>query len=707
MKRQFLIIIIWIFILNSSYSQAWQWSNPKPTSNDLESSYFLDENDGYSVGMAGLIMKTTDGGITWNPLNSGTNAYLRSVFFINNLKGFCAGFDWYTNKAVLLKTENGGITWDVKIIDTASAFNQVLFIDSNNGFVIGSKGEIFKTNNGGSDWYKVESGTNYRLNSIYFIDSDTGWIGGWDYYGVGGHDGLALKTTDGGNSWSIISTGNTSMQSICFVNQSTGYSAGYYDIKKTIDGGITWTNITPNGYGGFRSVCTLNTDTVFVVGLDGIIFCSNDGGINWFPKFTATENDFNNIQMVNTNIGYIVGELGTVLKTQDGGNSWLLLSSGTAKHLTSIRFTDEFNGFCLINYGEVLKTTDAGATWKNIMIGDDYLLYSLCASSKTTLHFYGSKSNSMGQDSNFIFRSTDAGETWNTTYNEFLKPISSIFFIDSLNGYAVGYDALNGTAFLLKTNDGGAYWVLNNTFGNYVLSSVFFTDDLTGYIAGYNIIMKTVDGGQTWNSTTVPGNLNSQWYLNQDTGFAVGAGPNSEGIIIKTTDGGISWTSQSSNTFYSLFDITFYDNLIGYTVGYDGAVLSTTDCGISWNKQMVYSDYPFNSICSTGPTTAYIAGIYGTILKTTTGGIVTVEEKPITKSNKIFPNPTSGILTLELSTPNEKSYYSLYSINGLELAKGTITSYKTQIDISTLPKGVYFIRVTDQKKVTINKVIRE
>ena len=76
--------------------------NPKPTNNNLSSVYFIDATTGYMVGELGTIVKTTDGGITWSSLCSGTTRWLYSVFFVNNDLGFVAG-----SGGVILKTING------------------------------------------------------------------------------------------------------------------------------------------------------------------------------------------------------------------------------------------------------------------------------------------------------------------------------------------------------------------------------------------------------------------------------------------------------------------------------------------------------------------------------------------------------------------------------------------------------------------------
>ncbi|HOZ53047.1 MAG TPA: T9SS type A sorting domain-containing protein, partial [Chitinophagaceae bacterium] len=60
----------------------------------------------------------------------------------------------------------------------------------------------------------------------------------------------------------------------------------------------------------------------------------------------------------------------------------------------------------------------------------------------------------------------------------------------------------------------------------------------------------------------------------------------------------------------------------------------------------------------------------------------------------IYPNPASSHLTLEFNHSSIKqSNYSLYNTMGQVLISGEINSYyKSLIDISSLPSGIYFIK---------------
>ena len=69
-----------------------------------------------------------------------------------------------------------------------------------------------------------------------------------------------------------------------------------------------------------------------------------------------------------------------------------------------------------------------------------------------------------------------------------------------------------------------------------------------------------------------------------------------------------------------------------------------------------------------------------------------------------YPNPASDFITIETHT---KGQVSIINIHGQELLKQTITEPKTLVDISSLPNGIYFVRVMGEKTVGVGKVIKQ
>ena len=106
--------------------------------------------------------------------------------------------------------------------------------------------------------------------------------------------------------------------------------------------------------------------------------------------------------------------------------------------------------------------------------------------------------------------------------------------------------------------------------------------------------------------------------------------------------------------------------------------------------------------------TGYIAGNFGTILKTTDGGVSFIKEPTSHHSTfDIYPNPATDKITLKTSGKANGGILTILNIEGQQLISRQITQPKMQIEISTLPCGVYFLRVTTDRTVEVRKLIKQ
>ena len=75
-------------------------------------------------------------------------------------------------------------------------------------------------------------------------------------------------------------------------------------------------------------------------------------------------------------------------------------------------------------------------------------------------------------------------------------------------------------------------------------------------------------------------NLNSVYFINKTTGWAVGNG----GSVLKTTDAGVTWVASSTQQFSGLQDVIFLDANRGWMVNDQGNILRTTTGGAAWKN---------------------------------------------------------------------------------------------------------------------------
>jgi hypothetical protein len=73
----------------------------------------------------------------------------------------------------------------------------------------------------------------------------------------------------------------------------------------------------------------------------------------------------------------------------------------------------------------------------------------------------------------------------------------------------------------------------------------------------------------------------------------------------------------------------------------------------------------------------------------------------------IYPNPSSAQITIETSHFLLPGYLSIINLNGQELIHRQITAPQTLIDIPGLSNGIYFVIITNDRTVEVQKFIKQ
>jgi len=211
--------------------------------------------------------RTVNGGASWMPgtiaFTGSTTCGVANLHAFNDTVCFAAMFPGTAaNGGYIAKTTNGGTTWSIANSPsfTSSWLDIVHFFDVNNGVCMGDPSGtdfvIYTTSNGGTSWTQVAAASLPNC-----LTNEAGITNMFDAFGdniwFGTTMGRVYRSTNKGLTWTVAATGlGTSAAAMpVFKDALTGIVTGtnnstgaYIGMKKTIDGGATWTAITPTGY---------------------------------------------------------------------------------------------------------------------------------------------------------------------------------------------------------------------------------------------------------------------------------------------------------------------------------------------------------------------------------------------------------------------------------------------------------------------------
>lgn len=268
---------------------------------------------------------------------------------------------------------------------------------------------------------------------------------------------------------------------------------------------------------------------------------------------------------------------------------------------------------------------------------------------------------------------------------------------------------------IMKSIDSGLNWeIIHEATAGNRYGGLCAVDSLTVYAINGDQLLKTTDGGATWeqkfDSSLLP-RMENVKFINKKYGWIVGGFRN----IYRTTDGGDSWTDQSQRGHTvgdALMSIDAVDSLTAVTVSSEGAIFWTKDGGKHWDEQVPVGIFPMLlGVQILNDSVAYAVGAEGTILKTTSGGVTAVKDNLTNIPNKFklyqnYPNPFNPSTVIDYSLP-EDSYIKLEIFNMLGQKIYTLTdgfkhngNYKIEFNTnsgnSELASGVYLYRLTAQ-----------
>jgi photosystem II stability/assembly factor-like uncharacterized protein len=319
-----------IEVLDQAVVDAQRKNDPALNNLRIARQYYVGSQGLVAVALNGKILRTDNGGKSWQALDIGTGLDLWSVAFATPQSGWVAG-----DEGAILHTEDGGRSWHGQTSGTSSNLGAVAFVNAQSGWVVGRHGTIQHTEDGGRTWKKQSIGVpNFFLLCLSFVNSQSGW--------VAGEKGTIVHTEDGGNSWHTQTRGvpaAETLRSLTFVTLQSGWAVGYDGtILHTEDGGDNWQNQNSGTDAWLFAVTFVSQQSGWVVGDRGTILHTEDGGRSWQKQNSGTNDQLHAVSFLTSQSGWVAGEKGTLLYTDDSGSSWRKQDNGTDANLYSITF---------------------------------------------------------------------------------------------------------------------------------------------------------------------------------------------------------------------------------------------------------------------------------------------------------------------------------------------------------------------------------
>ena len=326
---------------------------------------------------------------SWKKQQTGTFAWLHSVFFVGESRGWAVG-----GKGALLATADGGEHWELRRKPVEDALHEIVFTDESTGWIVcersvfapmakdESVSYLLKTSDGGESWARVDvtrgDDVDIKLAGLRFADAEHGW--------VYGEQGVLYATSDGGRTWSRqrVPTRHLLLGGAFADAQHGWLSGGGLTLLRTEDGGENWRagtlyipisdtqNVVARPRAGANSsepapraaslpaslrlnaVFFSGSETGWAVGANGAIFYTSDGGRSWQPQESGVKSDLYDVKFLDALEGWAVGGEGTILHTKDGGRVWTRERRATDHTLESLFFVGRKRAWAVGFGGTVL-----------------------------------------------------------------------------------------------------------------------------------------------------------------------------------------------------------------------------------------------------------------------------------------------------------------------------------------------------------------
>jgi photosystem II stability/assembly factor-like uncharacterized protein len=501
------------------------------------------------------------------------------------------------------KSTNGGTTWSA----TGLSYSQgngigltsiIINPTTPSIIIVGGTNGIYRSTNGGTSFTRTSTQSTRDLvfkpgdPSIVFAGSKSG--------------GVFLRSADGGATWTQITAGLPASTiavryAIDVSSANTNYvyamatdgSANLLGFYRSTDGGLNFTamSTTPNIAGGQGwydlavAADPLTANTVYAAGID--IHKSIDGGVTWTNLTNVytgaaanTHPDVHDLTFAGTSTLYITND-GGVYKTTNAGTSWSNVS-------TNLSIAQPYGiGLSATNANLIISGHQDNGTnltsdlvnWKLVAGGDGMIGFIDRTNDNIMYSSYqngGLRRSTNGGASFSSFTSGFSGGYWVTPYIQ--DPITANVV------YA-------GGTYVYKSVAGAAWTAISPSFSSVRWIDIARTNNQIMYVTNSTSLYKTTDGGINWTTLTLAsgGMLHVHIDVNDPNIVYVSKASYAGNGVYRSTDAGVTWALWATGL------PSLPVNTLVTEIGRPGEVYCGTDMGIYYRNSSATSWTAFST----------------------------------------------------------------------------------------------------------------
>jgi|GEM_PF-561309 len=537
---------------------------------------FITVFDGANPALVG-VYKTTDGGNTWAPANSGiTNLNILSIA-INPLNGnvVYAGSSLIlpgsTGPSSIYRSNNGGLTWTSISTGlptntaTGDAVRALSISTLDTGVVLAglfmndTTGGAYLTTNGGQLWTKKYGlpnvvGTLFRAVKIRSGSNSELYVG---LDGGGATSRGVWRSTDAGNTWVDFNS----------APMSNTYTVRALEFRVSCDTTLLLgaATTTPPGRGVYDYTFPFNPSA-----------CT----IQWVAEPSGTTNVLNSVKTISSLIGWAAGAAATVRRTTDGGATWTNANPNPGVIngiIYAIEAIDANNALVTTSPAAtfVYRTTNGGTLWTQVFTQAGGFIDGIWMTSATNGFMVGDPVSNRWS----LWNTSNGGATWDST-GLYLNGTGSVGSYNNslcIRGTNIWFGS--GDTKVYHSTNSGLSWTFGATTGDANSLSLAFNSLSTGLVGTGTVLLKTTDGGATYNTIAAPGTGNITGLEGTGNSFWFTRGFN----IYLSTNNGTTWTTTYTGTTNALLDIDIATPNccpVGWAVGNGGTIVGPFPLGI-------------------------------------------------------------------------------------------------------------------------------